>query len=116
MIRAAVAMLAVLGGALAAGAAETIAGKTIVGSWATPGKCGRPLSTIVVEPMGLSGEDFYCDFDAVSRSGDTIRWRGTCTFGIDEEKTAVTARLSRGKLSYRINRDGWNGPLQRCPK
>ncbi len=111
MIRAAVAMLAVLGGASAAGAAETI-----VGSWATPGKCGRPLSTIVVEPMGLSGEDFYCDFDAVSRSGDTIRWRGTCTFGIDEEKTAVTARLSRGKLSYRTNRDGWNGPLQRCPQ
>lgn len=92
------------------------AAETIVGTWATPGKCGRPLSTIVIEPMHISGEDFYCDFASVSRTGNTVRWRGTCTYGADAaEKTTVTARLARGMLSYRMNRDGWNGPLQRCP-
>lgn len=91
------------------------AAETIVGTWATPGRCGRPLSTIVIEPMAVSGEDFSCDFAEVSRKGDTVRWRGTCTFGDDEEKASVTARLARGRFSYQINADGWNGPLERCP-
>lgn len=92
------------------------AAESIIGTWATPGKCGRPLSTIVVEPMHLSGEDFYCDFTSVSRNGDTVRWHGACTYGVDEaEKTVVTARLAKGMLRYQMNRDGWNGPLQRCP-
>lgn len=110
MIRAAAALL------LALSAGPALAAQTIVGIWATPGKCGRPLSTIEVEPMGLSGEDFYCEFDTVSRTGDTVRWRGTCTFGADAEKATVTARLAKGMLSYRMNQDGWNGPLQRCPR
>ena len=88
--------------------------KSLVGTWATPGKCGRPLSTVVVEPMGLSGEDFSCDFASVSRKGDTVRWRGGCTFGVDKENNVVTARLSKGRLSHRFDRQGWNGPLQRC--
>ncbi|MGX5734426.1 hypothetical protein [Bosea thiooxidans] len=78
-------------------------------------KCGRPLSTVVVEPMGLSGEDFSCDFTRVSRKGDTVRWRGACSFGVDKETNVVTARLSKGMLRYRFDRQGWNGPLQRCP-
>lgn len=115
MIRAGAGLLALLlAPLLASGGAS--AAESIVGTWATPGKCGRPLSTIVVEPMGLSGEDFYCDFQTVSRTGDTVRWRGTCTYGVDEEKAIVTARLARGRLSYRMNQDGWNGPLQRCPR
>lgn len=91
------------------------AAESLVGTWATPGKCGRPLSTVVVEPMGLAGEDFSCDFASVSRKGDTVRWRGACTFGVDKENNLVTARLSKGRLSYRFDRQGWNGPLQRCP-
>lgn len=96
-----------------AGAADSI-----VGTWATPGRCGRPLSTVVIEPMGFSGEDFSCDFDTVSRTGDEVRWRGTCDFGAEggAEAATVTARLTRGMLRYRINEDGWNGPLQRCPR
>lgn len=90
--------------------------ESIVGTWATPGRCGVPLSTIVVEPMSISGEDFFCDFKSVSRNGDVVNWRGRCTFGDTPETTAVTARLADGRLSYRMNRDGWNGPLQRCPK
>jgi len=30
------------------------------------------------------------------------------------QNNVVTARLSKGKLSYRFDRQGWNGPLQRC--
>lgn len=108
-----IAML-VAGAAVIAGAN---AAQSIVGTWASPGKCGVPLATVVVEPMGLSGEDFFCDFTSVARTGDTVRWRGACTYGADApEKSIVTARLSKGLLSYRINADGWNGPLRRCPK
>ncbi|MEP9352423.1 hypothetical protein ABLE93_02365 [Xanthobacter sp. KR7-65] len=101
--------------ALLATCTGAAAAESIVGTWATPGRCGRPLSTIVVEPMGLSGEDFFCEFHSVSRAGDAVRWRGTCTYGVDAEKTTVTARLAKGQLRYQMNRDGWNGPLQRCP-
>lgn len=100
---------------LLAAALPAPAAESIVGTWATPGRCGRPLSTIAVSPMALAGEDFFCDFTEVSRKDDTVRWRGICTFGVDEEKASVTARLERGRLSYQFHRDGWNGPLQRCP-
>jgi len=33
---------------------------------------------------------------------------------VDKENNLVTARLSKGRLSYRFDRQGWNGPLQRC--
>jgi len=93
------------------------AAESVVGTWATPGRCGRPLSTVIVYPMGFSGEDFSCDFTTVSRAGNTVRWRGACSFdAADPEKTAVTVRLAKGMLSYRMNKDGWNGPLQRCPE
>ena len=101
---------------LAAVTTPASAAESLVGTWATPGKCGRPLSTVIVEPLGFSGEDFHCDFTSVARTGDTVRWRGTCTFGVDAEKTGLTARLSGGKLSYRFDKQGWNGPLQRCPR
>ncbi|GGC78727.1 hypothetical protein [Chelatococcus reniformis] len=91
-----------------------VAAESLVGTWATPGRCGRPLSTVDIRPMGFSGEDFFCDFKSVDRQGNTVRWRGQCTFGADREAATVTARLAKGMLSYRINRDGWNGPLQRC--
>lgn len=105
-------------GALVLGAAlgfRASAAQTLTGTWASPGRCGVPLATVKVEPMAFSGEDFFCDFSSVARTGDTVRWRGTCTFGADpKEKATVTARLAKGQLSYRINADGWNGPLRRC--
>ncbi len=110
------ALAMLLAGAFAQGAvAPAQAAESIVGTWATPGRCGRPLSTVVVEPMGFSGEDFYCDFKTVARTGNTVTWRGTCHFNEEPEATTVTARLAKGQLSYRMNKDGWNGPLQRCP-
>ncbi len=97
-------------------ATPAAAAESIVGTWATPGKCGRPLSTVVVEPMGFSGEDFHCNFASVSRKGDTVHWHGSCTFDNDEEKTGLTARLSKGMLRYRFEGRGWSGQLQRCPR
>ena len=91
--------------------------ESIVGTWATPGRCGVPLSTVTIEPRRFSGEDFFCSFDSVSRQGDTVRWQGRCVFGADPPKpSSVTARLQGTGLSYRIGADGWNGPLQRCAR
>jgi len=101
----------------AAAPGSALSRQSIVGTWATPGRCGVPLSTVVVEPMRFSGEDFNCDFDVVSRQGDTVRWQGRCRFGVDKPgQTRVTARLRGARLAYRIGKDGWSGPLERCPK
>ena len=89
--------------------------QTIVGKWAIRSKCAAPLSTIVVEPMALSGEDFYCDFDKVTRSGNTVRWTGKCNFSENGyEPSVVTAQLRGARLYYRFQGMGWNGPFNRC--
>src|SRR5262249_61336085 len=54
--------------------------EAIVGKWAIGSKCAAPLSTIVIEPMALAGEDFYCGFSKVKRNGDTVQWQGRGTF------------------------------------
>jgi hypothetical protein len=96
---------------------ELCARESIVGVWATSGNCGKPLSTIVVEPLALSGEDFSCEFTHVKRRLDTVGWSGRCTLGAEEEQMyRVTARLVNGQLMYRMGSVGWNGPLQRCAK
>src|SRR5262245_24071418 len=89
--------------------------QTIVGTWAIRSKCAVPLSTIVIEPMALSGEDFYCEFDKVTRSGDTVRWTGKCNFSENGyEPSVVTAQLRGPRLYYRFQGMGWNGPFNRC--
>jgi len=89
--------------------------QTIVGKWAIRSKCAAPLSTIVIEPMALSGEDFYCEFDKVTRSGDTVRWTGKCNFSENGyEPSTVTAQLRGVRLYYRFRGMGWNGPFNRC--
>jgi hypothetical protein len=99
---------------LAATAAN--AQQTIVGAWASGGRCSHPLSRVAVGPLSLSGEDWYCEFDKVSRAGDTVSWGGKCNFSENGfKKTAATAQLRAGKLFYRFDRDAWSGPLQRCP-
>ena len=108
-------VVAALGALMAVTGAQ--AQQTIVGAWAIKGQCSRPLSKIDIEPKGLSGEDFYCSFDTVARSGDTVRWTGKCNFSENGyEKTAVMAQLRGQKLYYQINRLGWNGPFDRCPR
>ena len=91
--------------------------QTIVGGWAIKGQCSRPLSKIDIASLGLSGEDFYCDFDKVARNGNTVIWTGACNFSENGfKKTTVTAQLRGQRLYYQINRLGWNGPFDRCPR
>ena len=89
--------------------------QTIVGKWAISSKCATPLSTIVIGPLALSGEDFYCKFDKVTRSSDTVQWNGKCNFSENgDEPAAVTAQLRGRRLYYRFKGIGWNGPFDRC--
>ena len=89
--------------------------QTIVGKWAIKSRCAAPLSTIVIEPMALSGEDFYCEFDKVARGGDTVRWIGKCNFSENGyEPSIVTAQLRGPRLYYRFQGMDWNGPFNRC--
>jgi hypothetical protein len=102
-------------GALLSAPAE--AQQSIVGKWAIDRTCGAPLSVIVIEPLGLAGEDFYCEFDNVSRQGETVNWRGKCNFSeAGYEPSAVTAQMRGKRLYYRFAGRGWNGPFDRCPK
>jgi hypothetical protein len=96
-------------------AQQTQAQQTIVGTWAIRLRCTVPLSTIVIEPLALSGEDFYCKFDKVRRNGDSVRWAGRCNFSENGyEPSAVTAQLRGRRLYYRFQGMGWNGPFDRC--
>ena len=88
---------------------------TIVGKWAIRARCAVPLSTIVIEAMALSGEDFHCEFDKVTRTGNTVRWTGKCNFSENGyEPSTVTAQLRGARLYYRFQGMGWNGPFNRC--
>jgi hypothetical protein len=104
--------------ALGAGAAMAQQQRSIVGTWATEGNCGRPISTIVIGPKSLTGEDFFCEFDTVSRKGNVVTWRGACTYGADApEREEVVARTAGNRLYYRFrSQAGENGPFQRCPQ
>ncbi|WP_133769342.1 nucleotidyltransferase domain-containing protein [Enterovirga rhinocerotis] len=89
--------------------------ETIVGTWAIGGACGKPLSVVVIEPMGLGGEDFTCAFRTVSRRADTVRWSGRCNFSEGgDEPARVVATLDGPRLRYRFVGQGWNGPFLRC--
>ena len=108
-----------LAGVALAGLAGGPAGaqQSIVGKWAIDKKCGAPLSVIVIEPRELHGEDFYCEFDTVSRKGATVNWRGKCNFSENGyEPVAVTAETRGRRLYYRFVGQGWNGPFDRCPR
>ncbi len=97
-------------------AAPVSARTTLVGKWAVGGKCERPLSIVVIDPMGLSGEDFDCRFRTVDRRGNTVRWSGLCNFSENgDEPTRVVAKLDGPHLRYRFVGRGWNGPFTRCP-
>lgn len=106
---------AVLALMLATFAAQPAAAQSIVGKWAIGGKCATPLSIIIIGAKELSGEDFYCDFASVKRTGNTVAWRGRCNFSENGyEPVRVIARLSGNKLRYRFVGRGWNGPFVRC--
>src|SRR5688500_15413628 len=84
-----VALIIGLGVSGPAGAEQSTRGK-----WAIDKKCSAPLSSIIIEPLGLAGEDFYCKFDHVSRWRDRVSWRGQCNFSEEGyESTTVTVTL-----------------------
>jgi len=56
------------------------------------------------------GEDFYCEFNKVTRSGDTVRWNGKCNFSENGyEPSTVTAQLRGGNciIAFRV----WAGTV-----
>jgi hypothetical protein len=104
--------------AVAASVVQAQESRTMVGKWSTvAGKCVKPLSLIQIGPKSLSGEDFFCDFDTVQRQGDSVTWRGKCTYGADDPvKETVRARFAGQRLYYGFSSvKGENGPFLRCP-
>jgi hypothetical protein len=71
----------VLGVALQ-GTAPVLANQSIVGTWANSrGECGSHFGRMEVGPKSLSiSEELACDFRSVERQGDTVTWKGACTF------------------------------------
>jgi hypothetical protein len=112
--------ITVTAGSLLAGLAQPATGQTretIVGKWSTvAGKCVRPTSLIEIGPKSLAGDDFFCDFRTVRRSGDVVTFAGQCTFGDDPPRAeTVVARLAGQRLHYRfVSERGENGPFIRC--
>ena len=91
--------------------------ESLVGKWAIDSKCDTPLAVIVIEPLGLSGEDFYCKFHHVLRQANTVNWRGKCNFSErGYEPNRVAAQTQGKRLYYRFAGRGWNGPFDRCPR
>jgi hypothetical protein len=89
-------------------------GESIVGAWAPdPDNCTPVGGMIAVTPLGLTGDEFRCDFKSVSRSGDVVTWRGKCGFPSPFEPAVAVASLRGSKLNIRIN-DADNGTYRRC--
>ncbi len=113
-------LLALTAGSLLAGLTLPATGQTrqtIVGKWSTiAGKCVRPISLIQIGPKSLTGDDFFCDFRTVQRSGDVVTFSGECTFGNDPPRAeTVVARFAEQRLHYRFaSSRGENGPFIRC--
>jgi hypothetical protein len=92
-----------------------IAAPSVVGTWApSAATCDAPPA-ITIGPKSLTGEDFTCRFDTVSRRGSLVTWKGSCSAGDEDKPRTVFAKLSGKKLLYRYQGDsGWNGPYVRC--
>jgi hypothetical protein len=85
-----------------------------VGRWAPdPRQCLPSAGAIAIDPLSIVGDDFRCDFNSVSRSGDAVTWQGRCGFP-EPPKPATVVATARGEtLSLKIN-GGENGPYRRC--
>jgi hypothetical protein len=90
--------------------------KTIVGHWKTErdGQC-KPQPDVSIQPMGiLFGDDIYCEFTSVARSGETVKWNGACGPGDgDKKKAIVVATAQGGRLTITID-GAVQGTYQRC--
>jgi hypothetical protein len=64
-------------------------------------QCTPFQGAIRVGPMFLIGDEIKCDFNAVSREGDTVRWTGSC--GDPPKPTIVIARLRGDRLTLQFD-------------
>lgn len=90
--------------------------RTIVGYWLSvysDGEC--PARAISIQPMGIRfGENYWCEFTSVARSGATVAWNGRCNQGDDKIKPARVVATERGhELAISINGVAV-GPYARC--
>jgi len=103
---------------LASGAALAQQPRSIVGHWyLEPSDCGMQFA-YKIEPMGIYQDELQCEFDSVSRSGNTVRWKGRCNnSNYDMVKETVVATETNGVLSLRFEIGGGTlGNLKRCPR
>lgn len=84
------------------------AAKSIVGRWGSDGEaCGFAATNI--GRMEISSPELRCHFTSVSRSGETVTWRGSCdrAFGSRVADATVTARSYNDgdyeRIGLRIN-------------
>jgi hypothetical protein len=81
--------------------------KIIVGLWALDPKNCTPASGMIgIEPLGMVGDEFRCDFDSVIRAGNTVVWNGRCSES--SRPSTVVARTTGTAVYVRIN-GGDNG-------
>jgi hypothetical protein len=108
-----VAALLFLAGVFAAFAGEQ---KTIVGYWKTErnGQC-EPQPDVSIRPMSIGfGDDFWCEFTSVGRSGETVKWNGVCAQGDEEKKKASVVATAHGeRLTIAID-GAVQGTYRRC--
>jgi hypothetical protein len=100
--------------ALLAAPLPAFAAQSIVGSWDFPeNKCSSP---IIISAMAMKSEDVDCKFSTVTRSGNTVTWKGICDGAEGASNETVIAKLNaKGRLNIRYVPGGNVLPgLRRC--
>jgi hypothetical protein len=96
--------------------------RSIVGWWGYPGGNCLPIDGAVsIEPLALWGDDVRCDFTNVKRNGNTVTWKGKCSYGQGNEAgdpadETVIATEADGKLNLDFGaiKASDELPLTRC--
>ena len=100
--------------AVLAGSPALAGGRSIVGDWAPDPRQCRPVDGAVrIAPLGMAGDEFACTFKSVSRAGDVVTWRGSCSFADRSKASTVVAALQDDRLSVRIDGNAL-GSYRRC--
>lgn len=99
-------------------ATPALAAKSIIGKWGSDGEACA-FGATQIERMSISSPELRCRFDAVSRSGDAVTWRGSCdrAFGSRVPDAVVTARSyddgDYERIAVRVN-SGTEHEYVRC--
>lgn len=86
---------------LAAISTPALAAKSIVGKWGSDGEACA-FSPTVIGPRSIDSPELRCRFSSVSRTGETVTWRGSCdrAFGGRVPEATVTARRYQGDWAH----------------